>query len=527
MESKRHALLLGGALLGSFTSAVMADSATTTDLSAQIDALKAQVAGQQAQAAAQQAQAEARAEAQQGQIAAQQARIADLEAKSDQKWLNEQRTEEVKGLIRDALADADTRASLAADGATAGNDGRFFIKSADDSFRLNIGGLFAFRYVADLRGVKNPGANPTPDISALSGHEDGFQMRRFEVFFTGYLGDPQIDYSVTLRYDDFGSQGAPNMDELLELGHTFDLGKTALRVFGGRFHDRFSREIQMGGPHMQQVEASTVSYILAAGDDVTEGVGVEWNPLPEYLKVAATFNNGIGAGSEIPSALTPAHDDYFSQRVDYAFTTRADVKLAGDWAQASDMESWSTSPGFAAFLGAGYKFNEAKHGDAGIDATVNNLLTGVPMFNLGQTSEFTVDSLIKCHGLGLMGSFYGLYLNDISTPTPGPTSAQWYGATAQAGYLIADRVEPFVRYEWLFPDQGLTHGSNQINIVTTGATYYIRKHAAKFTLDCMWCLDNINPSSTLDTILVGTGLTFDAPNRTGQVVLRAQFQFMF
>ena len=205
----------------------------------------------------------------------------------------------------------------------------------------------------------------------------------------------------------------------------------------------------------------------------------------------------------------------------------ADVKLAGDWAQASDMESWSTSPGFAAFLGAGYKFNEAKHGDAGIDATVNNLLTGVPMFNLGQTSEFTVDSLIKCHGLGLMGSFYGLYLNDISTPTPGLTSAQWYGATAQAGYLIADRVEPFVRYEWLFPDQGLTHGSNQINIVTTGATYYIRKHAAKFTLDCMWCLDNINPSSTLDTILVGTGLTFDAPNRTGQVVLRAQFQFMF
>jgi hypothetical protein len=195
-------------LLCSVPSAALADGAAPADLSGQIEALKARVAAQQDQIAAQQAQGtaqQARSQAQQAQIAAQEAKIADLQARSDQRWLNEERTEEVKGLIRDALADADTRASLAADGATAGNDGRFFIKTADDSFRLNIGGLFAFRYVADLRGVKHPGANPTPDISALSGHEDGFQMRRFEVFFTGYIGDPKIDYNVTLRYDDFGS----------------------------------------------------------------------------------------------------------------------------------------------------------------------------------------------------------------------------------------------------------------------------------------------------------------------------------
>ena len=43
-------------------------------------------------------------------------RLAELEGKQDANWLNEQRAEEIKGLVRDVINDADTRASLLADG---------------------------------------------------------------------------------------------------------------------------------------------------------------------------------------------------------------------------------------------------------------------------------------------------------------------------------------------------------------------------------------------------------------------------
>ena len=52
------------------------------------------------------------------------ARVADLESRlaaveKGDNWLTEQRANEVRGLVRDVLADADTRASLLAQGMTA------------------------------------------------------------------------------------------------------------------------------------------------------------------------------------------------------------------------------------------------------------------------------------------------------------------------------------------------------------------------------------------------------------------------
>jgi hypothetical protein len=118
---------------------------------------------------------------------------------------------------------------------------------------------------------------------------------------------------------------------------------------------------------------------------------------------------------------------------------------------------------------------------------------------------------------------YGLYLNDITTG--GPTSARYYGATAQVGYNIADKFEPFARYEWIFPDEAIS--TQPLNLVTVGANYFIKKHVAKFTLDAIWAINNVNAGDTFGTSLAGTGMLIDEANRRGQVVIRAQFQLMF
>ena len=49
-------------------------------------------------------------------------------------WMTEERAEEVRSLVRDVLADADTRASLLQSGMTAGYDDGFMIGSTDGNF---------------------------------------------------------------------------------------------------------------------------------------------------------------------------------------------------------------------------------------------------------------------------------------------------------------------------------------------------------------------------------------------------------
>ena len=72
----------------------------------------------------------------------------------EQDWLTQERAIEIKALVRDVLADADARNSLAGDGLLGGWSDGFFLASSDGRFKLNIGGLMQQRffqsYVTDL-----------------------------------------------------------------------------------------------------------------------------------------------------------------------------------------------------------------------------------------------------------------------------------------------------------------------------------------------------------------------------------------
>src|SRR5262245_52609458 len=53
--------------------------------------------------------------------------IDDLHAQNDENWLTESRAEQIRGLVQDVIADADTRASLLQNGMTAGWSEHFFL----------------------------------------------------------------------------------------------------------------------------------------------------------------------------------------------------------------------------------------------------------------------------------------------------------------------------------------------------------------------------------------------------------------
>ena len=102
----------------------------------------------------------------QSRIEAAEAKIAELSAQQNADWMSEARSEQVRGIVQDVLADADTRASLQGDGATSGYNDGFFIKSADGKWSMKINGLFQERWNLGHQGsyaVRPMAARREPD----------------------------------------------------------------------------------------------------------------------------------------------------------------------------------------------------------------------------------------------------------------------------------------------------------------------------------------------------------------------------
>jgi len=433
------------------------------------------------------------------------AEVAQFRAERDDSQIADRRAAEIKAIVADVLADADTRASLLQSGLTAGHDGSaFFVASADGAFVLKVGGQIQARYMLNSR-----------DGTGVDNWEGGFQLRRVKVNFGGHIGSPRLEYFV---------QFAANRDSgSVELEDTMIAWRPAddVRLWGGRFQDSFAREQMMSSKRQQAVDRSAAANIFAANDGYVEGFGIEWTALPDSLKLALTVNDGMNSGTPGGSStgFLGAGNDFQNDATDFALTARADVKLAGDWRQNADVASWSGDEGSALFLGAGLHYEVGETGDSQASATT--AATGP----YDSFLQWTLDGLYKSGGLGVMAAFYGWHFDATDANAFGDTDH--YAATIQAGYMIVpDELEPFIRYEWIEIDDALT-ADNDLQFITVGLNYYLAAHNAKFTTDIVFALDNINAVNTLGTGLSGIGLLTDDADENDQAVWRAQFQLLF
>ena len=89
--------------------------------------------------------------------------------------------------MRDALADASSRASLQGSGATVGYDNGFFMSSADGNFSLRVGALEQVRFVWEF--------DTQSDM--------GFENRRNQLHFGGHMFDPSWAYRVVFNYSPY------------------------------------------------------------------------------------------------------------------------------------------------------------------------------------------------------------------------------------------------------------------------------------------------------------------------------------
>lgn len=390
--------------------------------------------------------------------------------------LTEARASQLRALVQEVIADADSRSSLQSSGLTAGWDKGFFLASADGNFRLRISGYaqirFNYNYIDDPR--------PGQDRNAK-----GFENRRTYLQFDGHIVDPSWVYRVQ------GNFRVNDGTLVLQDAYIRKNFEGGFHILAGQAKAPYMRETLASDTGLLTVDRSVIETVFGAGR--TQGIFLGWNN--DMLRVVGTYCDGTQAAGGLSSP-------WQQQTTEYAFIARGELKLGeADWSSYNDMTSF---PGdkTGALIGAAMAW---QRGDAG------SRLSGI------ETLAWTVDAEIGFGGANIFGAVVGRHLDSSA----GSADADQFGAYGQGGFFINETMELFARYEWGDSDTG----GDDFSAVTAGANWYIAKQQLKLSGDVSYAFEGVSP------FFGGPGTVQgwrpDAEGDGGQIVVRVQFQIVF
>lgn len=407
--------------------------------------------------------------------------------------------DEVRSIVQEMLADAATRSSLFASGANAGHDGKFFIASGDNSFRLNFSGWMQARYYLNFHDF-------LPE-EEQDDFESGFQMRRTKLVFDGHVFDSSLFFKIQ---GSFNREAGPfELDDAF-IGKRFDGGWS---VQAGQFKLPLLREELVSDALLIAVERSLVNNVFSQ----ERGQGIQGAWRGERVGVSAMFSDGVrSTNTDLGDVRQQSRGMPNAGEADYALTARLEWLLAGAWDQFRDFSS-PEGADLAAMLGF------AGHVEGG-DGSHTDFADGYYRLIM-----WTADVSLEGDGWNAFIAGVGRHSHvseGTEAPFIGGTGLDDYGLVAQGGFFIpGTQFEPFARYELLIADtadRGVPSSQRGFSIVTAGVNWFLHGHAAKFTADLMWFLDAATPLSG-----TATGIGYIAGTEADQVVIRFQCQLLF
>lgn len=462
--------MIGLALVGALTPGVLADDG---------DALRAKIAELEAS----QQQTNLLLDSLQGDLDR-------VRAESSDDWLSGQRAEQIKGLVQDVLADADTRASLQGNGATSGYNKGFFIASPDGNFKLTMNANMQFRFGWDHRDQ--------PVTNSTESDLFGFTNQRTALIFKGHAFDPSITYFTQLMW------GPTYASTLLDawVGKTLDGGWS---VKAGKFRMPFTREMLVGYTQQLAVERSLMNYYLGIG----RSQGLQAKYQGDNLRVTAAafeaFESIAGTG-----ALGPWGNTYDS----IAFAGRVDYLASGSWGDVKNYTAFAPSETSVLF------------GAAVAYATLDQSLIG----GSGQQHDFrfTADATANFDGGSVAAAFVLANLGEDPLGVARERDTAM-GFSVQGAMFLDDDLQGYARYEWANSQYA---GDDDMSIVQAGVNYYVHGQNVKWTTDIGYSF-NALPATYFTMVQGGlnsggsglTGWTQDAGD--GQWLIRSQIQLAF
>lgn len=319
---------------------------------------------------------------------------------------------------------------------------------------IELFALVQFRYIADVQDQRDA----QEDLTL------GFVNSRTRVGFKGKLEDKNINFCISTGFTGSGSSTLLDTWVNWRIDDTF-----ALKA--GQFKLPTWQEWTISEATQTFVERSVVDARFA--QLYSQGVMGTWTW--DRFRVMAALSDGVRS----------ANDGSLGNQ--FGASARAELLLQGDWSQRNGFNSFRDEDPFAVIGIAGHHQDGATLAGAGganiyTNDTKINQVTADVQWGFGGSSIYA----------GVIGNF---------EERPGGTEYDQWGAIIQGQMFVTDDIEIFARYEWGELDgqaaafasmnPGATT-SEELNLITLGASKYISGHAMKFTADVGYAFDEVS-----------------------------------
>jgi hypothetical protein len=419
--------------------------------------------------------------------------IDDLRAKENSNWLTEERSEQIKSLVSDVLADADTRASLQ-DGLMAGWSDHFFLASADGRFKLQFEGLMQFRFIWNHQDLTLVGDK----------YRYGFENARTYLTFSGHVFTPDLQFLVRGDFSRsaLGNNGSTvaGTEGLLDAWVRYNM-TDHWSVRAGQFKLPFMREELVYDGYMQAVEHTLINFQNSAG----RSQGIELTYGASYNRLSGVFSDG---SSSSMGGLNPnrANTPWNIEDTEWAVTARYEHLFAGSWSQFTDFTS-PVGDEFGMLFGLAFQGQES---DAGTTASSEQLY------------GYTADLSVEFGGANVYVAWVHNYMDARALST----SLNSYGLVVQAGFYLSQKWEVFGQFQWgRFDVNSDTINLEDLVLPSIGVNYYIEGQDVKWTSDIGYGVNQVAGVFVAGADLAGWRA--DPNDVNGQIVIRTQLQLLW
>ncbi|MDG2423875.1 MAG: hypothetical protein P8M22_07845 [Phycisphaerales bacterium] len=433
-----------------------------------------------------------------------------IHAEATRDWLTEQRSEQIKELVQDVLADADTRSNLMGSGLMAGWSDGFFLASADGRFRLNIGALVQTRLMVNILD-SSQGAAGDEDSTRY-----GFENTTTRFNLGGYVFS-DTDFFIEMgfgRTDPYGYVADPReFGTRLYEGWIRQRLTDNIAVKAGLFKLPFTREFLVYEGLQLAVDRSLLDMRLGLGR--SQGIELDMVFGPVRTQVAYTDGSSAVFFFRNTDVLVPPWAAY---RLDteWAGTGRLEWLIAGEWEQFRQFTS-PTHEEFGMMLGV------AGHGQSQ-ERDRTTTFSKAELY--GVTADLSVD-------FGGASAFASVIYEHQINPDGGNVvdSIDYWGVVVQGSFYVDPKWEIYTRYqiggpfnqELNDPEDVPPLDTQGVSILTVGVNWYIDGQDVKWTTDFGVSFDPITGFMTVDQ----SGWRTDPDNHHAQFLIRSQLQLMF
>ncbi len=463
------------------------------------------------------------------QLQALQTRVAQLEAQLNKQGSN---AELLKGMV--AQMDS-APAQMAADSAlTAGYDKRFFIKSADDQFKLEFDTRLQFRHTYGLsddgsNDMMQDGTRPPFGASGVDSSASAFELERVKLYLRGHVLK-DINYNICFEADD----DADDSDSAL---YTYEVSYNFMPEMGvrlGRYKGPFGKQEPTSSGRQMLVDRSLANEVF----NIDRTTGVELFGTLDMGDIKPNYRimlfNGLQNNDD-----TPFSGNDNSPGIAARLAVPMMGATAKDFANESDLKGHDN---LVSQVGFSFAYSNDRNEDhfAGGESDSYEFLGKNPdgrsdVYELGgETTLLGIDFAMKSNGLSvILEGFYQhvdadagelAFENDFGTgrnvadPITGAIidgcELDNYGWYAQAGYFVVpEKFELVSRVSGVHVDS-----TNDMYEYAAGWNYYISGQDLKLSMDLSY-ID--------DLPITSSSANFDGVQNNSLFMVRTQLQFQF